>query len=492
VVAPNDRDPKRKVANAGEGQDKELKFVKKPAGPDNPEGYKVNGDSAVAWQEALDKGEVNDPGLIVATADFLLQAGQFNHATEFLRANLRRGVVVKPWVYESLAIALRASGGSPEEIERAETSLADLEPQDAEGFLKASKAMADHKRWDRALAFCRQAALLEPGAPKVYADALNYAEKAKDVDAMEWASGNLLKQDWPVKGEELHLKAKDGVDRLTKALDASRSKEVERLQEVARKQSQRDLVIRLGWGGEADLDLRVDEPSGSVCSCVNRLTVGGGTLIGDTLGEKNAETYVNAEAFPGKYKLTVDKVWGRPLGDKAQLKVVHHQGTDKETSQLITINLAETNNVTIDLAEGRRTEVANVPPESLQPSTEPLGEIAGAGEALSKLRGMASGEMTSSVVQRGFRGGVSSLGGSSVQEVSVEKLKEKDRKEALKRRATQNRVSPFVNNNVSFTSQAVVDGDRRYVRLNINPIFNAVTGTKQKPILSSVIPGGGQ
>ncbi len=133
--------------------------------------------------------------------------------------------------------------------------------------------------------------------------------------------------------------------------------------------------------------------------------------------------------------------------------------------------------------------MATVPPASLQPSTEPLGEDLGAGDALTKLRGMASGEMTGSSVQRGFRGGVGSLGGSA-QEVSVEKLKKKDQ-EALKRRAAQNRVSPFVNNNVSFTSQAVVDGDRRYVRLSINPIFNVATSTKQKPIVSSVIPGGG-
>src|SRR5262249_40397711 len=240
--------------------------------------FKIDEDPRKAWQQALDKGEVSDPGLIVATADFLMQAGKFNHAAEFLKANLRRGVVVKPWVYESLAIALRADNASQEEIERAETSLADLEPQDAEGFLKASKAMADHKRWDRALAFCRQAALLEPGAPKVYADALNYAEMAKDTGAMEWAASNLLRQDWPVKGDELHRKALDRVEGLTKSLEGTRAKEADRLQDIVRAGQVRDLVIRLGWGGEADLDLRVKEPSGSVCSCVNRLTVGGGTL----------------------------------------------------------------------------------------------------------------------------------------------------------------------------------------------------------------------
>ena len=31
-------------------------------------------------------------------------------------------------------------------------------------------------------------------------------------------------------------------------------------------QQQRDLVIKLSWQGEADLDLKVKEPSGSVCS----------------------------------------------------------------------------------------------------------------------------------------------------------------------------------------------------------------------------------
>src|SRR5262249_17737589 len=81
------------------------------------------------WQEALVRG-VNEPGLIIATADFLVQNGKFDHAAEFLKANLRSSIVVKPWVYRSLAIALRESGGSAEEIERAEVSTADLEPLD--------------------------------------------------------------------------------------------------------------------------------------------------------------------------------------------------------------------------------------------------------------------------------------------------------------------------------------------------------------------------
>ena len=83
---------------------------------------------------------MEDPGLIVATADSLCQLGKFDHVAEFLKANLRQGIVASPWVYEVLAIALRESNGSRKEIERAEIALADLAPRDASSYLKASKA----------------------------------------------------------------------------------------------------------------------------------------------------------------------------------------------------------------------------------------------------------------------------------------------------------------------------------------------------------------
>ena len=89
--------------------------------------------------------------------------------------------------------------------------------------------------------------------------------------------------------------------------------------------------MRLVWQGDADLDLKVTEPTGSVCSWLNRQTVGGGTLLGDTLAEPSRETYVAAQAFSGVHKVTVDRTWGRPLGEKAKLEIVRHQGTPQET-----------------------------------------------------------------------------------------------------------------------------------------------------------------
>ena len=78
--------------------------------------------------------------------------------------------------------------------------------------------MATHKHFDHALAFCKQAALLSPSTPYAYADALDYALEGKDVEAMEWAAGNLLKQDWPVDSQKLQLKAQDRLATLARPM----------------------------------------------------------------------------------------------------------------------------------------------------------------------------------------------------------------------------------------------------------------------------------
>src|SRR5207244_11355543 len=124
-------------------------------------------DAKKIWQDALARG-VEEPGLIIATADFLVEHEKFDHAAEFLKANLRHGLVVRPWVYDALSLALKLRKGSIEDIERSELSFLDMEPQDVNGYLRASRVMGENKQWDRALAFCRQAARLEPNAPDAY------------------------------------------------------------------------------------------------------------------------------------------------------------------------------------------------------------------------------------------------------------------------------------------------------------------------------------
>src|SRR5262249_11858264 len=131
LVAANNRKPAKET-----GRDKKLKA---PSEKQSPTAV-AKLDPKKIWQDALLKG-VDDPGLIIATADFLGQQKLFNHLAEFLKANLRQGIVVRPWVYDALALALEASGGSLEDIERARVSTVDLQPQDAQGYVRASKSM---------------------------------------------------------------------------------------------------------------------------------------------------------------------------------------------------------------------------------------------------------------------------------------------------------------------------------------------------------------
>src|SRR5262249_40149321 len=150
-----------------------------------------------------------------------------------------------------------------------------------QGYVRASKAMANLKRFDRAVAFCRQAALLEPNVSDPLEETLRYAELAKDSQAMQWAAGEMLRKDWPTDNEGLHAKASSKLKELAQILDREKRRaEAERMVSAVDGLHARDLVITARWQGEADVDLEVKEPIGTLCSFQQRQTAGGGVLLG--------------------------------------------------------------------------------------------------------------------------------------------------------------------------------------------------------------------
>ncbi|MCS7045096.1 MAG: hypothetical protein NZO58_01940, partial [Gemmataceae bacterium] len=315
------------------------------------------------------------------------------HVAEFLKANLRHGVVVRPWVYEALAIALDACKADPEEIRRARLSAVALDPTDSQGFLQAARAMADGKQYDRALAFCRQAALLEPNLAQPYVQALVYAELAKDSKSMEWAASKLVSQDWATDSPKLHKEAADRLTALSATLQReNRGTEADRLKAVLQQLKRRDLVVHLTWdtaGGEiAGLELEVKEPTGSVCSDRQRHSPGGGVLIGGTLTDPNRISYLAAEAFSGEYEITVRRLWGQTIGSRARLEIIQHLGTPQETRRIETVRVDQKNSIKIVLSQGRRFELAAVPPPAVQKRLEGKDEIKPQ-SVVEKLRGLA-------------------------------------------------------------------------------------------------------
>ena len=113
--------------------------------------------------------------------------------------------------------------------------------------------MADNKHWDRALAFCRQAALLEPGTSQPYADALAYAELHKD-SAGDGVGGqaSCSARIGPSTTAGCTSRPRPRLQTLATTLDKEqRQTESERLRAALRKLKQRDLVVTLTWEAAA-------------------------------------------------------------------------------------------------------------------------------------------------------------------------------------------------------------------------------------------------
>src|SRR5208282_3700622 len=202
------------------------------------------------------------------------------------------------------------------------------------------------------------------------------ADLGKDSAAMEWAASNLLRRDWPAGNKDLQGRAEATVEGLVKTLaKENRKADADRLLAAVKAVRERDLVVRLSWQGEADLDLKVTEPSGSVCTSLNRQTMGGGTLLGGTLSDLTSETYIAAQAFAGEYKVKVDTIWGTPLGGKAKLEVIQHQGTPRQVVHLYTLDVKQAEPTIIKLDNGRRTSLAAVaPPAAQQPEKKAVAD----------------------------------------------------------------------------------------------------------------------
>jgi hypothetical protein len=456
-----------------------------------------NVDPRTAWHEALartkaqTKNGLVDPGLIIACADFLVQTRKFEHAAELLKATLREGIVAEPWVFQSLAVALQLSNASADEIERAQLSAIDLAPQNVQSYMDAAKGMAELKRYDVAVALCRQAAIMEPGAPTAYANALAYAEEGKNAEGVAWAAGNLLRQEWPLNNDDLHGRAKSKLDDLTREMTKSSNLTgAQKLQQALQQAYRRDLVITLTWQGEADLDLKVKEAvTGTTCWFADRQTAGGGVLVGDILpaGEtvkQWKETYVAAEAFSGEFEISVERTWGRPVGAKAILEIVRHQGTPNETRERHSLGFDQAPMpIKIALKDGRRTTVADLasPASLARQKTDDVK--APSVDVLSKLRSMTDPMFSGNLVTSGLRGGVHSTGSESARVATTRTTDQPDRV------AINTRVNNFVSGAMDVMAQTTIDPNQREMRVRMNPVFLNRNAARPN-VANSMVPGG--
>ncbi|MDB5340399.1 MAG: hypothetical protein JWN70_6018 [Planctomycetaceae bacterium] len=415
------------------------------------------GDPKQAWRTYF-RENTPKPEQVTRLVVKLHEAKRDTEVIAVIEASILAGQS-QTWMYEVLAGAMQVTGRPQADIERVLLSGVDFTAVDVPNMLFSAAYLTRYGLRSRALQIYRQASSLAPWRPEPYVLGLKLAREAKDPEALEWAATGILTQAWNKDHEALHHQADEAVAEAEQLFQKKGNAErLKQFHDQIASARQRDLVLKLTWNGDADLDLSVEEPLGTVCSRQNKYSRGGGVLVHDGLGPKPKdayELYVCPVASTGDYRITVRYLFGNVVAKQAKLTIIRHQGTPDEstTSQSIAIAGEETV-VRLTLKAGRRTELGPVIPDQVtdlrrsrttrQQTTSEILQVVHSEEA--------KGQQAEYVRQRDIL--FQNLGGL---------------------RAAVQPVIQVIPEGVQATATAVVSADRRYVRLNLNPVFSAIT-----------------
>jgi len=350
---------------------------------------------------------------------------------------------IQPWMYQVLAETMRVVGRPKSQIERVLLSSQDVILNDPRSMMHLAAYLVRFDRFDRALELYRQAAALDPSRPEPYVLALELATRTKNYNAIAWSAPEVLTFSWVKGREKLNRLAEESAaiaeSALMKSGDFSRAFELRAEMQKARRL---DLVVRLEWSGQGDLDLQIREPGGTVCTSANTLTPAGGIFVHDGFGpiqDHCYEEYLCPQGLPGEYRAMVKHVSGDIVGKRARITITRDRGTPNEESFTETIFIGPTDqSVRFSLSQGRRQQ-ANLGRRNaeLKLSSNPVARQ----HVLAQL---GAGGGVGQIAQRGAAVGFSPV---------ITEIAEGVRMSAL----------------------ATVSGDRRYVRINANPVFSAIT-----------------
>ncbi|GIW91420.1 MAG: hypothetical protein KatS3mg109_1852 [Pirellulaceae bacterium] len=420
-------------------------------------------ESIEAWQQVVSRPDVELKD-IRYTVRLLGEEKQFAQSAALIQAAFLAGKI-EPWMYEALSLSLSLSGGSSDEIQRALMSAVDL-AENEDQLLQVAKVLAAMGLERPALDLLKEVSVLAPGRPEPYMFGLELAEELQDVDGVLWASTGILSRAWPKEHWHVPEKAYRTARALLVDLTAqNRLDEAQRVERQLAEAMRRDCIVKVTWTGEADIDLLVQEPSGEVCSLQNRQSSGGGIVVGDTYArggqspvEGYSEYYVCPVAFSGEYRLLIKRVWGEVAGGKVTVEIVTHYGTPEARYFRYQVPLSDKDALVIfEVPEGRRTEqLAQRQLLHLEKQRQWLGYAA--------------------VAQQLKDAGASDSDSLANTSLNRSRAVTFARRGPLARRGASGfLITPTIlPEGTMLFAQAVVSGDRRYVRVTPSPLFSAV------------------
>ena len=238
-----------------------------------------------------------------------------------------------------------------------------------------------------------------------------------------------------------------------------RTKEAAAFQAELDKANVRDCLVKVSWTGDADVDIMVEEPSGTICSFRNPRTTAGGVILGDAAARDSttssgslSETYVCPEGFNGTYRVLIRRVWGKVAAGKVTVDVYSHYGTPQQKHLRDQVALGDQDSlVKFDLTDGRRKE----PLAEQQLANAAAGQVAVNQAVLAQQLGALPGSQSAGINLAASRRGL--IGIPFIQQAVG--------------------YMPVITNIPSGARlgiSGVISADRRYVRVTPQPFFSQI------------------
>ena len=320
-------------------------------------------DAHQAWNDYFNAHADVPPADLAHTAEVLMHKQKYAEVAAMIEEAIIHDQA-QPRMYEALEIALQAAGSPKEELERALMSGVDF-ASSIEDVLYLAQYMATIGLEQRAMKVFRQAAIIDPVRTEPYVLGLKLANRLESIDDIKWACLGILSQAWPKREHPIEESAYRTALATVEKLEADgKVDEADTFRLQIEQALIRDCKVVVSWTGDADVDVYVEEPSGTICSSHNPRTTSGGVLLGDNAAaggklptEGCSETYVCPEAFSGQYRILVRRVWGKVTAGKVKVDIYTHFGTKEQGGCHEELAVGEEDTIGVfQLADGRRQD----------------------------------------------------------------------------------------------------------------------------------------
>ena len=158
---------------------------------------------------------------------------------------------------------------------------------------------------------------------------MEVARQLDDLDGLEWSTAGILGQAWLPEQAKMWDDALRVATAKLKALrKQQRNDEANHFEAAMNLALARDIIVRVQWTGDADIDVMIKEPAGTICSLRNPRTTGGGMLIGDAPnpdGKEKLDGHMAVYSCPKAFKRQLPSVDPPRLRQRAHRQRAGHR-----------------------------------------------------------------------------------------------------------------------------------------------------------------------